>query len=545
MPSEIERTTAQARRQIIEREAPYQAAMADVYERTIRNLETDLLLLQMRIEQAIASGEAVHPDWLRRQQRYTQLLLDAEREFDRFADDAARIVNGAQVSAVRGGAAAAWELADAAGIDSAAAGRINTRAVESAMATLKTGPVRRSLARYGDEYAQTVTDTLLDGIARGRSPRAVIRDISRQMRAPVHQARLESLVRTESMRAYRSSLNEQYKTMGKAISGYRWSAAKSVRTCLACLAQDGKVRPEPWDAFHVNDRCINTPVPRGSTYQYQTGEDWLRTQPPEKQRKMFPTTDAWRAWQDGTVGLSDFVGRHRDRVWGQSIYQRSGRDVIKRSGWQPVAEVTPSQETTKAAERLYKRAAKAEPGVTRDLRTIETRIDGELNRPFKLANGETVYPLDARLKTVNSTARKIATDANEKGISIEQASGAIKDNLRYTYTVAEDGYGRSVSTVLSGLDEMGYERVAVKNFWKNDDGYTSVHAIYRTPDGQFFEVQFHTDRTLETKELISHPLYEEQRKLQPGSVEWEEYQDQVNDAWQTIRDTPPNLAGAP
>ena len=183
--------------------------------------------------------------------------------------------------------------------------------------------------------------------------------------------------------------------------------------------------------------------------------------------------------------------------------------------------------------------------MTRDLRTLESRIDGDLNRPFQLANGQTVYPLDSRLKTVDSTARKITTDSHEKGVSVTEAAGSIKDNLRYTYTLDEATYGKGVDTVLNGLDEMGYERVAVKNFWMEEDGYTAVHSIYRTADGQIFEVQFHTPRTLETKEVISHPIYELQRAVPADSPEWQEYQEEVDAAWRVVSDDPPNLAGLP
>jgi len=92
---------------------------------------------------------------------------------------------------------------------------------------------------------------------------------------------------------------------------------------------------------------------------------------------------------------------------------------------------------------------------------------------------------------------------------------------------------------------MGYERIAVKNFWAKQDGYTGVHGIYRTGDGQYFEVQFHTARTIETKQTISHPIYEKQRAEAPESAAWQDYQDQVDSAWRVVRDDPPNPAGLP
>ncbi len=52
-------------------------------------------------------------------------------------------------------------------------------------------------------------------------------------------------------------------------------------------------------------------------------------------------------------------------------------------------------------------------------------------------------------------------------------------------------------------------------------------------------------QTVETKELLSHPLYEQQRRYPADSAEWQDYQDQINQIWRPIRDDPPNLVGAP
>jgi SPP1 gp7 family putative phage head morphogenesis protein len=311
-------------------EQPYRVQLQRIYAQVIANLEGDMQLLAMRIEQARDAGEEINPDWLRRQSRYTQLLMDAEREFDYFARQGEQVVQGARLQAVRGGAAEAWELMDASGITTDfAGGRINTLAVSEALAATESAPIRAILGRYGVNGAKTIEDTLLDGIARGRSPRAIIRDIKRGLGSDANTARLEALVRTESMRAYRGSLNEQYARMDHLIAGYRWSAAKSVRTCLACLGRDGEVQATPWDQMHVACRCISTPVPKGSTYKYVTGEEWLRRQDVSVQRRMMPTEEAFDAWQSGRVGLADFVGVKQDKVYGESVFQKSGRQVLE------------------------------------------------------------------------------------------------------------------------------------------------------------------------------------------------------------------------
>ncbi|MDQ3653873.1 MAG: phage minor head protein [Chloroflexota bacterium] len=337
MPSEIERAIARTRRQIDTLEGPVRQEMTDVYARAVRNLTTDLDLVTLQIRNAQEADVDVNPDWLRRQDRYIRLLSQAEREFARFADDGLRLIESGRVRAIRGGAAEAWEVLDAAGIETGFRANVNTRAVENALAATYDGPVKRSLDRYGADGAKTIQDALLDGIARGRGPRAIIRDIERGLLSPSNAARLESLVRTEMMRGFRAGLNEQYAQVGHLITGYRWSASKSVRTCLACLGRDGAVRKEPWDQFHVACRCVSTPVPRGSTFTPQSGAEWFAAQPESVQRRMLPSAAAFDAFKAGRVQLGDFVGTRRSRTWGTSVFQRSGRDVLARirPQWRP------------------------------------------------------------------------------------------------------------------------------------------------------------------------------------------------------------------
>lgn len=319
----------QARQGIDAREQPLRQQMVDLYEGVIAAVERDLESIGIQITNARAQGIDVSPDWLRRQARYTQLLWDAEREYSRFATEAEMILQNGKIAAIRGGAADAWEMMGQSGLTlDMAGGRINTLAVMDATAATVAAPVARSLARYGTEGSKVIRDTLLDGVARGRSPRSMIRDIRRQLHAPVNTARLEAIVRTETMRAYRSSMNQQYARMGHLIEGYRWTCSHSRRTCLACLARDGEISRKPWDQMHVSCRCVSTPVPIGSTYRYTNGEQWLQQQPDAVQRRMMPSEEAYLAWKRGDITLSDFVGVHHDRTWGDAVYQRSGRQVL-------------------------------------------------------------------------------------------------------------------------------------------------------------------------------------------------------------------------
>jgi len=185
-----------------------------------------------------------------------------------------------------------------------------------------------------------------------------------------------------------------------------------------------------------------------------------------------------------------------------------------------------------ATKSLIAKATAAEPAVTALLRTIGGEIDGEL---FGLKN---------RLKTVDSTVPKLAGDANAKGRTIEQAADGLFDNLRYTYELKEDAYSFGVTHAIDALQSEGYRTLRVKNFW-DGDGYVGVNAVFETPAGQPFELQFHTARTLDAKDNLSHPLYKRQRKLDrvADAAEWNDLERQIDDVWAAVRADPPAIDG--
>jgi hypothetical protein len=193
------------------------------------------------------------------------------------------------------------------------------------------------------------------------------------------------------------------------------------------------------------------------------------------------------------------------------------------------------------ASSLVQAATQAEPDVTADIRAIGEITKLEPNAAFTL-DGRTFHTLDARLKTEASTSRKVAGELSANpDKTLEQVEADMKDNLRYTYIADQETYNASVRQAMDELVARGYEPLRVKNFWGYDNGYAGINSNWRTPSGQVFEVQFHTQSGLETKEVLSHPLYEAQRLLPEGSAGWNDYQRQIDQLWSTFRSANPSL----
>jgi hypothetical protein len=95
---------------------------------------------------------------------------------------------------------------------------------------------------------------------------------------------------------------------------------------------------------------------------------------------------------------------------------------------------------------------------------------------------------------------------------------AVSDTVRFTYTYQEDGYVQGVPDDVARLKVRGFELDKLKNTWTNDQ-YKGINTQWLDPEsGVRFEVQFHTQASLEAKEL-SHQAYERIRNITDPSVE--------------------------
>lgn len=115
--------------------------------------------------------------------------------------------------------------------------------------------------------------------------------------------------------------------------------------------------------------------------------------------------------------------------------------------------------------------------------------------------------LEHCLKSPESIARKLLLNAHDMEISPEEAVETIHDALRYTFIIADEAYTSGADAVLKALTQQGYSVERVSNTWKND-GYKGINTNLTTPDGYWFEIQFHTQDSFETKEFKTHYLYE-------------------------------------
>jgi hypothetical protein len=216
--------------------------------------------------------------------------------------------------------------------------RLPVEALETLVGMLSdTSPLRHRMEeRLGAAVAQSVGETLVTGLAQGWGPRR-----TQQVLRSVLGQGLEwslSATRTATIRAYREGMRANYAANSALVKAWRWTAAFSARTCMSCIAQDGRVYPlnEPLRDHH-NGRCTATPVlatyrelgiPMDGPEQTRpTAREWFEGLPEAEQRKMMGDA-AWEEWRRGKFALADYSRPYQDEVYGEMFRQAALKELL-------------------------------------------------------------------------------------------------------------------------------------------------------------------------------------------------------------------------
>jgi hypothetical protein len=120
--------------------------------------------------------------------------------------------------------------------------------------------------------------------------------------------------------------------------------------------------------------------------------------------------------------------------------------------------------------------------------------------------------LEHRLKGKDRLSEKITEAMEERGHTVEEAFGLVKDAIRYTFVYPDDGYTVGVYADCDRLEDAGFERYDRRNSWEQAE-YKGINSRWQVAGtGQIFEVQFHTRASLNAKE-DTHWAYERLRSL--------------------------------
>jgi hypothetical protein len=154
--------------------------------------------------------------------------------------------------------------------------------------------------------------------------------------------------------------------------------------------------------------------------------------------------------------------------------------------------------------------ADVDRGCDRIRETEETIITPAMRRIESEDPTRHLVGLDHRLKGSDRIKEKVAKAILERGTAPEDALSKVPDAIRYTFQYSEQSYSSSVTADIGRLTSQGFEITRLKNSWSSDD-YRGINSQWRDPGtGQRFEIQFHTERSFEAKQ-VTHDVYERLR----------------------------------
>lgn len=188
----------------------------------------------------------------------------------------------------------------------------------------------------------------------------------------------------------------------------------------------------------------------------------------------------------------------------------------------------------KDAKTLLEAAAKNEEAITSSMQSIAG------------ANGGTLKGLEHRLKELDSMARKITDRAIERmerydkttvEKAVKKAVEKINDALRYTMELSPDGFRKAGAAIKAAAEGKSFTVTAERNFWDTavveDFPYRGVNMTLKSPEGQIFELQFHTPDSLAMKSEL-HGLYEEWRKKETPAPRKAAIKEIMSKKWKTV-----------
>ena len=119
---------------------------------------------------------------------------------------------------------------------------------------------------------------------------------------------------------------------------------------------------------------------------------------------------------------------------------------------------------------------------------------------------------DHRLKGEERLKEKIATELGITPVMTpKEAINKLNDAIRYTFCFESVNYFDGYLNVKERLESRDYQMIYCKNYWRSDPEYKGVNTRWIAPEGQRFEVQFHTAESYHAKQEVTHGCYERLR----------------------------------
>jgi hypothetical protein len=161
---------------------------------------------------------------------------------------------------------------------------------------------------------------------------------------------------------------------------------------------------------------------------------------------------------------------------------------------------------------IFNAAVGNAPAIQAAIRDVVAKNNGTMGRELDPHTG-----MPTAVKSEHSTYRKVQKkmeDAQSKGKTLDTKDIHLGDGVRFTALFNDESYVSSVAQLQQHLTAQGYTMVdpppdAMGGGWALGP-YRGLNMTFEHPDGMQFEVQAHTQASMDTAEAI-HPYYDVSR----------------------------------
>lgn len=373
-----------------------------------------------------------------------------------------------------------------------------------------------------EQLIDTLHRELTQSIIRGDAPDKLIKTIADKFETSRKVA--GRLVMTES--AAMSSVSRQDCLKSLGVEEYKVVATLDLKTSSVCRSMDGKVfKMSDYkigvtaNPFHPNCRSTTAPY-------FEDSKGQRAAENPVTGKEVYVDKNmTYPEWYD------KYVKENPEAVLKEKKLKNAGTDkkqydyYKQRLGEENLPKTFDEFQTVKYTDveeygilkaqvkgmAYYDKAILNEPDITAQVKKVAESI------------GMESLGLEYRIKTKESFLEKVRKNFNPDGNEYE-----IKDIIRYTLGAGADNLSDKTLKVIDKFEQEGYNTIKIKNTWEPDSSYNGINTFIKTPNGQVFEMQYHTPESFKLKNGELHKLYEKQRKiLDDESEEYLDIEDQM------------------
>ena len=378
----------------------------------------------------------------------------------------------------------------------------------------------------------TLNTNLTQSIIRGEDPSKAIKQITKVL--GTSKSNVSRLVMTES--AFISSTAQKNCFSKLNVEKYEIVATLDTKTSDICRELDGKV-------FDMKDYQPGVTAPPFHCYCRTCTAPWFDDEFTKGEERAYRDADGktqyvedmdYDEWykkyvsNDEKYKYNETAEKNRasDKQQYESYVDVLGKENVPKNlnEFQDIKYNNSDEYDIMKAQvkgmSYYNKAVDNEPLITSTIKGVAQN------------NNVDILGLEYRLKTKDSYIGKIRRDYSDGNKGFE-----INDIIRYTYGTDSTSLADKTLSCIDNLENMEYNTVKVKNSWLDKNNpYNGINTTVKAPNGQKFEIQYHTQESFDLKNGKMHELYEKQRVItDKRSVEYIRLQDEMFDLSDALR----------